>query len=166
MKKFLALLLALVMVLGLAACAPKDNADDTKPADTKPAEGDTEPAGNGIIPAAELTHDEEITVKFILQAKSNFAGRDEVMTAAKEYVKETLNINLEYIYIEDGDTPETIMTTGAGWDLGYCNAATFQNLSARNAFLDMTPYIEAGYMSYATSQLTEGQLSAHQIGGK
>ena len=31
MKKLIALLLALVMVLSMAACAPKDTADDTKP---------------------------------------------------------------------------------------------------------------------------------------
>ena len=166
MKKILALLFALVLVLGLAACGAKDSADDTKPADTKPADDATEPAGNGIIPAAELTHDEEITVKFILQAKSDFAGRDEVMAAAADLVKEKLNIKLEYIYIEDGDTPETIMTTGAGWDLGYTNASTFQNLSARNAFLDLTPYIEAGYLAWPTENLTEAQLSAHQVGGK
>jgi len=171
MKKFLALLLALVMVLGLAACAPKDNADDTKPADTKPAdtkpadEG-TEPAGNGINPAAELTHDEAITVKFILQAKSSFAGRDEVMEAAAQMVKDELNIDLEYIYIEDGDTPETIMTTGAGWDIGTCNAAVFQNLAARNAFLVLDPYIEAGYLSYPMEVLTDGQKAAHKVDGK
>jgi putative aldouronate transport system substrate-binding protein len=171
MKKFLALLLALVMVLGLAACAPKDAADDTKPADTKPADTKpaddaTEPAGNGIIPAAELTHDEEITVKMILPAWSDYAGRDEVMAKAKEMVKADLNINLEYIYIEDGDTPETIMTTGAGWDLGNCNAAVFQNLAARNAFLDLTPYIEAGYLAYPMENLSDGQKAAHQVNGK
>jgi putative aldouronate transport system substrate-binding protein len=102
----------------------------------------------------------------ILPAWSNYAGRDEVMAKAKEMVKADLNINLEYIYIEDGDTPETIMTTGAGWDLGNCNAAVFQNLAARNAFLDLTPYIEAGYLAYPMENLSDGQKAAHQVNGK
>lgn len=172
MKKFLALLLALVMVLGLAACAPKDDAakdDEKTPAasdDKKDEETKDEGEEGGIIPAAELTHDEEITVKMILSAWSQYPGRDVVMAKAAELVKEELNINLEFIYIEDGDTPETIMTTGAGWDIGTCNAAVFQNLSARNAFLVLDPYIEAGYLSYPMEVLTDGQKAAHQVNGQ
>ena len=44
MKKLIALLLALVMVLGLAACTPNDNGEDTKPN----GEGDTT-ASKGTI---------------------------------------------------------------------------------------------------------------------
>ena len=174
MKKFLALLLVLVMVLGLVACGAKDTAkdDEKTPAasddkkDEAKDDATEEDEGNGIIPAAELTHDEEITVKMILSAMSQYAGRDEVMAKAKEMVKEDLNINLEFIFIEDGDTPETIMTTGAGWDIGTCNAAVFQNLSARNAFLVLDPYIEAGYLSYPMEVLTDGQKAAHNINGQ
>lgn len=170
MKKILALLLALVMVLGLAACAPADKADDTKPADTKPADTKpadetTEPAGNGVIPAAELSHDEAVTVKLIVP-DNNMLGRDEIMGEAAKYVKEKLNIDLEFVYIVTGDTPETIMSTGAGWDLGYCSAAIFQNLSARNAFLALDDYIEAGYLAYPVENLSDAQKGAHQINGE
>ena len=42
MKKILALVLALVMLVAMVACASKDTTDDTTPADTTPA--DTTPA--------------------------------------------------------------------------------------------------------------------------
>lgn len=49
MKKALALLLVVVMVLGLVACGGGEKPADTKPADTKPADtkpADTKPAGD------------------------------------------------------------------------------------------------------------------------
>ena len=147
MKKFLALLLALVLVLGLAACGGGKK-------------------GNGeITPADKLSHDKEVTVQLIVP-DNNMAGRDEIMGAAAKYVKEKLNIKLEYVYIPTGETPETVMSTGKGWDLGYCNASIFQNLSARNAFLALDDYIAAGYLKYPVENLTEAQKGAHQIGGK
>ena len=55
MKKIIALLLAAVMVLGLAACAGKP-ADTTPSGDTKPADTKaTEPATKATEPAAAAT---------------------------------------------------------------------------------------------------------------
>ena len=42
MKKILALVLALVMLVAMVACASKDTTDDTTPADTTPADTTTE----------------------------------------------------------------------------------------------------------------------------
>ena len=55
MKKLIALLLAVVMVLGLVACG-----GNTTPETTKPAGNETTPAGNETTPAAEV---KEITLK-------------------------------------------------------------------------------------------------------
>ncbi len=54
MKKFIAILLALVMVLALAACAPSEPKTESTPATT-----DTTPADADTTPAAELTTVEE-----------------------------------------------------------------------------------------------------------
>lgn len=160
MKRLLAVLLTLVMVLSLAACAPADNADDTKPADTKPA--DTKPADTE--PSVD-PHAEAVTVRWLVP-DSALAGRDEIHGAVADYVKEKLNIDLEMVYIENGGSPETIMVTGSGWDLGYCDASVFVNMAARNAFLDLGPYVEQGYLPNVTALLTEDQQKAHVVNGK
>ena len=165
MKKFLALLLALVMVLGLAACAPKDNADDTKPNDSNPADTiPTEPEDT-IIPADELSRDEAVTLQ-LLMPDTIRRDRDVVAEAAVKLVKDELNVDLDIIWIPSGETPNTVMSTGKGWDVGYCDSAIFQNMAARNAYLDLGPYIEKGYLSYPLEYLTEDQKSGHVIGGK
>ena len=65
MKKALALLLVVVMVLGLVACGGSQKPADTKPADTKPADAkpaDTKPAGDsaGKIPVNMYFFTDEI----------------------------------------------------------------------------------------------------------
>ena len=162
MKKILALLLALVMVLGLAACGPKDNTGDTKPNDANSANNKSE---DDIIPADELTHDEAIKLQVIMP-DANRKDRDMVAEKAVQLVKDELNINLDIIWIPAGDSPNTVMSTGKGWDVGYCDAAIFQNMAARNAFMDLGPYIEKGYLSYPMENLTDAQKSAHLINGK
>ncbi len=168
MKKFLALLLALVMVLGLAACAPKDSGEtkDTTPADTTPKDTEPAPTEPGITPADKLSHDKAVKVQLVMGGTNRRDTKTTVAEAAVKYVKEKLNIDLEIVWVPDGDTPSTILSTGKGWDLGYCDSAIFQNLGARNAFLDLGPYIEQGYLAYPVENLTEGQKLGHQIGGK
>ena len=165
MKKFLALLLALVMVLGLAACGPKDIADDTKPNDSNPADTTPTEPEDTIIPADELTHDEAVTLQ-LLMPDTTRRDRDVVAEAAVKLVKDELNVDLDIIWIPSGETPNTVMSTGKGWDVGYCDSAIFQNMAARNAYLDLGPYIEKGYLSYPLEYLTEDQKSGHVIGGK
>ncbi len=169
MKKFLALLLALVMVLGLAACAPKDSGEtqpkDTKPADTQPTDTTPTEPDDGIIPADQLAHDTAVKVQLVMP-DNNRADRDVIAEAAVKYVKEQLNIDLEIVWIPKGETPNTVLSTGKGWDLGYCDSALFQNLSARNAFLDLGSYIEKGYLAYPVENLTDGQKAGHVIDGK
>ncbi len=86
MKKLIAMLLALVMVLALAACAPAEqtSGETTDPApatgpvtdeETEPADDETEPADDGIMTyeeyaAAEL--DTEVTVECYVQAHQSW----------------------------------------------------------------------------------------------
>ena len=75
MKKIIALLLALVMVLSLAACAAKDNTADDKAEESKPAADETakEEEAKEETPAedtkteepAETTDDAAMSVAFI-----------------------------------------------------------------------------------------------------
>ena len=83
-KSVIALLLALVMVLGLAACTPKDNAEDTKPADTKPADtkpADTQPAETT---PAEREHVELVYYNYL---NKDYPGLKETEEAINAYLK-------------------------------------------------------------------------------
>ncbi len=165
MKKILALLLALVMILSLAACGTGNADDDTKPVDTK----DTTPAADNTADTTEADpYAEEVDLTLVLMGRSQNIGQDDILQHAADYVKEKINVNLSFNLIDaaGGNDMATIYSTGSGWDVGYCNSAIFQNLAARNAFLDLAPYMEQGYLAYAQEMLTPEQIAAFQINGK
>ena len=63
MKKLFALLLAVVMVMGLVACAPADDNTTTPPATTtKPAGGDKTTTTTEAAPAVKFPLEEEVTL--------------------------------------------------------------------------------------------------------
>ena len=89
MKKFksiLCLLLALIMVLGLAACGPKDAADDKKEdnkTEDKKDENKTDDKQEEVDPFAEA-----VTLKVIGQSGGGKPGQAEVEAELKRLVKE------------------------------------------------------------------------------
>lgn len=175
MKKTLALLLALVMILGLVACAAKEPAADAPAADAPAADAPAADAPAADAPATDAPasdapaadpHAEEVDLTLVLMDRSQNVGQDEILQLAADYAKEKLNINLSFNLITDSNDMGTIFATGEGWDLGYCNSGIFQNLAARNAFLDLAPYMEQGHLAYAQEMLTPEQLAAFQINGK
>ena len=163
MKKILCLLLALIMVLGLAACGAKDTAEDTKPAeDSKPADD----AGNDV---ADDTQDpnREATVVFMTRGNQNSLYYDEIKAGIEKYVKDTYNLNFELKlyadYFTDAATP---LSTGEGWDIAFINGTQFLANVGRNLFLPLDDYLAAGKVPTAQEVLPEDIWNAGKFGGK
>lgn len=109
MKKLLAMLLALVMVLSLAACgaseAPKAEAPAAPAADAPAAEA---PA------AAEL---EPVTLKIWFHGSSvSPEGSEKVMAELNKYLQEKINVTLQPIWGTWGDFDAATVTALAGGD--------------------------------------------------
>lgn len=91
-KSVLCLLLALIMVLGLAACGAKDNADDTKHAD------DNKPANDK--PADDAGDDEtldpnrEVAITFMTRDSNTALYYDEIKAEIEKYVKDTYGMDI------------------------------------------------------------------------
>lgn len=97
MKKYIALLLALVMVLGLAACGGNTTPTTTAPKETQPAANDTTPAGTE--PAATA---KEIT---LWTYPIGDWGKQDVVDAlmAKFEADTGIHVTVEYLTYSDGD---------------------------------------------------------------
>lgn len=164
MKKILCLLLALIMVLGLAACGAKDTADDTKP-----AADDTKPADNAGDDVADDTQDpnREATVVFMTRGNQNSLYYDEIKAGIEQYVKDTYNLNFELKlysdYFTDAATP---LATGEGWDIAFINGTQFLANVGRNLFLPLDDYLAAGKVPTAQEVLPEDIWNAGKFGGK
>lgn len=164
MKKILCLLLALIMVLGLAACGAKDTADDTKPAadDSKPADD----AGNDV---ADDTQDpnREATVVFMTRGNQNSMYYDEIKAGIEKYVKDTYNLNFELKLYQDYWTDAaTPLSTGEGWDIAFINGTQFLANVGRNLFLPLDDYLAAGKVPTAQEVLPEDIWNAGKYDGK
>lgn len=109
MKKFLALLLALVLVLGMAACGNNDTPETTKgnevnnndPAPTQPVEDELDPVtiriwfhGSNVTPDASA----------------------KVMEEVNAYLKDKINVTVEPIWGTWGDFDSATVTALAGGD--------------------------------------------------
>ena len=106
MKKFLALLLALVMVLGLVACGNEKPADTTAaPAgdDTKAPESTTAPAAADLDPVT-------LTVWFHGSNVDENASK-KVMEEVNAYLGEKINVTLEPIWGTWGNFDEAVKTS-------------------------------------------------------
>ena len=136
MKKILAMLLALVMVLGLAACGGgNDNKapDAGKPAATTPGDGtaDDAPAEPALDPVTLRIWFHGSTVSPEASAK--------VMESVNAYLQEKINVTLEPIWGTWGDfDPSTVTALAGGDDVDIyftCNwSANEYNSYARDGY--------------------------------
>lgn len=162
-KSILCLILALVMVMALAACGEKQ-AEESKPQESKPAESKpVEGENNNDDPYAEA-----VTLKWFLNAPNVAQGQEEVDKELKRIVKEAINVDLETRWIPASDfyTQVGTLVTAGDWDIGTVNGAIFNANVQRNAFLDLTPYLEAGALPTASAEIPEAALQAGMYDGK
>ena len=114
MKKYLALLLAVLMVLSVfTACAPQDNADtkptDTKPADTKPA--DTQP------PETTEPEKDYSDVEFSIVWWGGDTRHQQTIEIIEEFEKLYPGLEVNVDYVGFGDYATKISTYAAGGDV-------------------------------------------------
>ena len=114
MKKVLALLLALIMVLGLAACAAKEapaKTDDPAPADTTNTETTEQ------TPADATDTAESVTIKIWFHG-SNVTpeASEKVMAELNPYLNEKIGVTLDPIWGTWGDFDTSTVTALAGGD--------------------------------------------------
>ena len=111
MKKLIALVLALVMVLGLAACGGSKPAEETKPAETKPAE--TKPAETT---PAEPAAPEQTVLKLWCIATESDSNRPAYLKAIEEYEKAHPDVKIEMEAFENESYKTKIKAAMMGGD--------------------------------------------------
>lgn len=113
MKKLLALLLAAVMVLGLAACASSTNPTESTAAPAASDDAQTE-APAETTAAAEL---EPVTLKIWFHGSSvTPEASAKVMEAVNAYLKDKINATIDPIWGTWGDFDTAVVTALAGGD--------------------------------------------------
>ncbi len=134
MKKLIALLLALVLVLGLVACAPAaddDGTTTTAPVDNTTAGGDNTTAG-GDVQTSYFPLAEETTLKVAINVENSSYGLDEIAEGMSHNVLmneilEMTNVKIELI----GWTKDTITAMFANDEMGdliLCGGSGYDNL--------------------------------------
>ncbi len=99
MKKILCLILALVMVLGLAACGGSKPAEETKPAEA------TKPADTGAQPAEEEEEEEDVDYSgYTIRIYSNSNSTERVTWLVNEAREAGFTISLDTNETISGDT--------------------------------------------------------------
>ena len=151
MKKFIAMLLALVMVLALAACGAEPAAPEQPAAPAAPAAE----APKGEAPAAE-----PVTITYCnFNANGGQEGTLDEMVAAFE--KEYPNIKVEVETIAYDDYFTQMQTRVAGGTAPDCYELNIENFAA---------YANKGLLAEITgadtSALNETALGAFNVGGK
>ena len=117
MKKILAMLLALVMVLGLAACGGGGGANQTSDAN-KPAENTPDTSGGNKqddVPAASDLDPVTLRIWFHGSNVSPEAS-NKVMESVNAYLQDKINVTLEPIWGTWGDFDTATVTALAGGD--------------------------------------------------
>ena len=110
MKKLLALLLALAMVFGLAACGSSGTAEETKAAEAPAAEG-----AEAAAPTEETL--EPVTLKIWFHGSTVTPDASEtVLKEVNAYLQEKLNVTLEVIWGTWGDFDTATVTALTGGD--------------------------------------------------
>ena len=140
MKKILALLLAIVMVIGLAACGGEQTAEPTK----KPTSTNTEVSADGRLP---LTTTGEKLVLGICQNSKVTSYDDNYLTLLLE---EKTGVDIEFMYFAAGqaDARKQLGLMVAGKEklpdiiVGMLDDAMRSELGNDGVLIDCTPYLE------------------------
>lgn len=154
MKKLLSLLLALVLVFGVTACAPK--AETPPPADTSPstsAPGDAEPGEEKVLRVAmecayapyNWTQSDDANGAVPIYQSSDYANGYDVMMA--KYLAEKIGYKLEIHKIDWDSIPLAVQSGKV--DAGICG----QSITAeRMETMDFTtPYYYASIVALTTA---------------
>ena len=134
MKKLIALLLAVMMVLSLVACTKAPAETTTKAPAAENTEGNAPENTEGNTPA------EIVTVKWVT---SNDEAVDYATWAQmiNEYAGPKIGVNIEMVHV-DGDTLKLMYQTGADYDIIFAPAGDFVNnvqLGAAAALEELLP---------------------------
>ncbi len=136
MKKLLALLLVLTMVLSLAACGGAEKPAETQaPAAEAPADA----------PAAEAPAEEVVTLKWVQVGSGMPANYDAWKANLDKYLEEKIGVHLEMEIVGWGDWDtrrNMIVSTNEPYDIMFTNNGTFYNDVAIGAFADISGIIE------------------------
>lgn len=168
MKKIIALLLALAMVLSMAACAQSNNASDTSTSDTSGEESATTAETGGTTVAADgtvtteykesegVTTDKELPHFKILVMYASFTDKlGSQFKSSLEYLAKDLNV--EFTFLETGMDSDAAMTAAqaalvTGYDGGI---GVYANEAYAKMFQDAgVPYIASGGMP-STQELAD-----------
>ena len=149
--KLAALLLALAMVCSmLCAC------------------GSSKKSGSkGLI---EDDPDEHVKLVWYIRS-SEPTGFDEVMEEANKQLKEKLNVTLDLRCVEAGDYDSKLQlaaASGEEFDLVWTSnwANNYESNVSKNAFMDITEYLESSDLEYIRNHYKEGIWSACKVDGK
>lgn len=147
MKKALALLLALMMIIGvIAGCAAPagQSSDATQNGDAQEAADDGEEAA----PAEEgdtASNQEPYTVRLVLPGDSKSEDVAEISEAASKILKEKFNTTLEIVRLGWGDFQNQcnlMLSSDEQVDLMYSNRDLFVTAVNSGQILDFTPYFD------------------------
>ncbi len=136
MKKIIALLLAVIMVMGLVACV--NNADTTT---APPADG-TEPAGT----TAPVAGEEVPTLKWMTVGSGMPANYDAWQANLNAYLEEKIGVHVDVEVVGWGDwdtTRNMTVSTNGEYDIMFTNNGTFTNDVAMGAFMDISTLIDS-----------------------
>ncbi len=141
MKKILAMLLALVMVLGLAACGGGGGDANQTPGANKPAEDTPNTPSDGQQDDAPAASDlDPVTLRIWFHGSTvSPEASAKVMESVNAYLKDKINVTLEPIWGTWGDfDPSTVTALAGGDDVDIyftCNwSANEYNSYARDGY--------------------------------
>lgn len=133
MKKIIAVLLAVLMLVSLVACTKA-------PADTTTAgkSNDNTVAGNDNTTVADTPKD-VVTVKWVT-IDSQPTTYDTWIKQVNEYIEPKIGIKLEVIYV-DGDTRNLMYQTGAEYDIMFGEGGNFNDMQTAGALAPLDEYL-------------------------
>ncbi len=130
MKKILALLLAVVMVLGLVACTNSGNETTTPP------DGTNTPVSGDEVPV----------LKWMMVGGGMPANYDAWQANLNKYLEEKIGVHVDVEVVGWGDwdtTRNLTISTNGAYDIMFTNNGTFYNDVSIGAFMPITQYLES-----------------------
>jgi len=170
MKKLIALMLALLMLVGMVACGAKEPAEepatDTPAVDTPAVEEPAdEPADE---PAEEPAEEREhVTLRFVARCNEQ-PDQDTVFAAFNEYCEEKLNttVNWEFLGGTFADKVSVMINSGEEYDAVWTSSwqNDYATNVARGAYVDITDMLN-DYPELVAS-MPQGFWDATRVDGR